>query len=210
MSSLGMRIRKRATAGLSRWRTAGAQGAADRQHWKLRALPGRAGRVAEHGRDCVRYRKNALGTCCRRRRSLADLSRILTHRRFLGRRIAGAPGRVVSRRVRLCGGGHRAIAVAVVCAIVYQLRETPSVHAAALLRKRWRWRIRGRGRAAHTHQDRIATIDARHRRRTAGIRYAGHRAAFPLGELQLGRPSQRKGFRDVARPTPGEADEVAP
>ena len=89
--------------------------------------------------DCVRYRKNVLGTCLPPPPAAwQDLSRgfdridasldgeslaaRLARTMFLPR--PGVPWAVAG-----------AIAMAVICTVVYQWRETPSVHAAALLKK---------------------------------------------------------------------------
>ncbi len=89
--------------------------------------------------DCVRYRKNVLGTCLPPPPDpWQDLSRGFDRvdasldRESLFARLVGAvslPRPAVSWTVT------GAIAVAVVCVIAYQLRETPSVQAAALLKK---------------------------------------------------------------------------
>jgi len=89
--------------------------------------------------DCVRYRKNVLGTCLPPPpEAWQDLSRGFDRidASLAGESLAARLARVVFPPrpvVRWAATG--AIAVAVVCAIVYQLRETPSVHAAALLKK---------------------------------------------------------------------------
>jgi anti-sigma factor RsiW len=89
--------------------------------------------------DCVRYRKNALGICLPPPpEAWQDLSRDFDRidASLAGKSLAARLARVVfppRPAVRWAATG--AIAVAVVCAIVYQLRETPSVHAAALLKK---------------------------------------------------------------------------
>jgi hypothetical protein len=89
--------------------------------------------------DCVHYRKNVLGTCLPPPpEPWQDLSRGFDQidaslgGESLAARLARAmfPPRPA---VRWAATG--AIAVAVVCAIVYQLREAPSVQAAALLKK---------------------------------------------------------------------------
>jgi anti-sigma factor RsiW len=89
--------------------------------------------------DCVRYRKNVLGTCLPPPPDAwQDLSRGFDRvdASLAGESLAARLARAIfppRPAVRWAATG--AIAVAVVCAIVYQLRETPSVHAAALLKK---------------------------------------------------------------------------
>jgi anti-sigma factor RsiW len=89
--------------------------------------------------DCVRYRKNVLGTCLPPPpEPWQDLSRGFDRidASFDGESLAARLARAIfppRPAVRWAATG--AIAVAVVCAIVYQLRETPSVHAAALLKR---------------------------------------------------------------------------
>ena len=89
--------------------------------------------------DCVRYRKNALGTCLPPPpEAWRDLSRGFDRidASFDGESLTARLARAIfppRPAVRWAATG--AIAVAVVCAIVYQLRETPSVQAAALLKK---------------------------------------------------------------------------
>jgi anti-sigma factor RsiW len=88
--------------------------------------------------DCVRYRKNVFGTCPPPPDPWQDLSRGFDRidaslvRESLAARLA----RVISvPRPAVPWAVTGAIAVAVLCVIVYQLRETPSVQAAALLKK---------------------------------------------------------------------------
>jgi len=88
--------------------------------------------------DCVRYRKNVLGTCLPPPGPWQDLSRGFDRidasldRESLAARLA----RVISLpRPAVPWAVTGAIAVAVVSTIVYQWRETPSVQAAALLKK---------------------------------------------------------------------------
>jgi hypothetical protein len=89
--------------------------------------------------ECVRYRKNVLGICLPPPPDpWQDLSRGFDRidASLAGESLAERLARAIfppRPAVRWAATG--AIAVAVVCAIVYQLRETPSVHAAALLKK---------------------------------------------------------------------------
>ena len=160
--------------------------------------------------DCVRYRKNVLGTCLPPPPDpWQDLSRGFDRidasldGESLAARLARAiflPRPAVRWAVtgghRGGGGLHHRVSIA---------RDSFGSGGRAVEESGCRGGFPAAARAPHPHQHGIAAIDARHRRRPAGFRCAGHRAAFPLGELQLGRPTQRKGFRNVARPTPGEA-----
>jgi hypothetical protein len=87
----------------------------------------------------VRYRKNVLGTCLPPPPDpWQDLSRGFDRidASLVGESLAARLGRVLSLpRPAVPWAVTGAIAVAVVCTIVYQLRETPSVQAAALLKK---------------------------------------------------------------------------
>jgi anti-sigma factor RsiW len=89
--------------------------------------------------DCVRYRKNVLGTCLPPPPDAwQDLSRGFDRidSSLDGESLAARLGRALSLpRSAVPWAVTGAIAVAVVCTIVYQLRETPSVQAAALLKK---------------------------------------------------------------------------
>jgi anti-sigma factor RsiW len=88
--------------------------------------------------DCVRYRKNVLRTCLPPPVPWQDLSRGFDRidasldRESLAARLVGV---LSLPRPAVPWAVTGAIAVAVVCTIVYQLRETPSVQAAALLKK---------------------------------------------------------------------------
>ena len=88
--------------------------------------------------DCVRYRKNVLGTCLPPPGPWQDLSRGFDRidaslaEEPLAARLART---MFLPRPAVPWAVTAAIAVAVICTIVYQLRETPSVQAAALLRK---------------------------------------------------------------------------
>lgn len=88
--------------------------------------------------DCVRYRKNVFGTCPPPPDPWQDLSlgfdRIDAS--LGGESLAARLARVISLpRPAVPWAVTGAIAVAVVSTIVYQWRETPSVQAAALLKK---------------------------------------------------------------------------
>ena len=89
--------------------------------------------------DCVRYRKNVLGTCLPPPpEAWQDLSRGFDRidGSLAGESLAARLARAMfppRPAVRWAATG--AIAAVVACAIVYQLRETPSVQAAALLKK---------------------------------------------------------------------------
>ena len=88
--------------------------------------------------DCVRYRKNVLGTCLPPPGPWQDLSRGFDRidaslaEEPLAARLART---MFLPRPAVPWAVTAAIAVAVACTIVYQLRETPSVQAAALLKK---------------------------------------------------------------------------
>ena len=89
--------------------------------------------------DCVRYRKNVLGTCLPPPpEAWQDLSRGFDRidGSLAGESLAARLARAMFLpRPAVPWAVTGAIAAAVVCAIVYQLRETPSVQAAALLKK---------------------------------------------------------------------------
>jgi anti-sigma factor RsiW len=89
--------------------------------------------------DCVRYRKNVLGTRLPPPPDpWQDLSRGFDRidASMDGESLAARLARVISLpRPAIPWAVTGAIAVAVVCTIVYQWRETPSVQAAALLKK---------------------------------------------------------------------------
>ena len=89
--------------------------------------------------DCVRYRKNVLGTCLPPPPDpWQDLSRGFDRidASLDGESLAARLARAMFLpRPAVPWAVTGAIAVAVVCTIVYQLRETPSVQAAALLKK---------------------------------------------------------------------------
>ena len=89
--------------------------------------------------DCVRYRKNVLGTCLPPPpEPWQDLSRGFDRidASLGGESLAARLARTIfPPRPALRWAATAAIAMAVVCTMVYQWRETPSVHAAALLKK---------------------------------------------------------------------------
>jgi len=88
--------------------------------------------------ECVRYRNNVMGTCLPPPGPWQDLSRgfdridASVDAESLAARLARV---LFLPRPAVPWAVTAAIAVAVVCTIVYQLRETPSVQAAALLKK---------------------------------------------------------------------------
>ena len=89
--------------------------------------------------DCVRYRKNLLGTCLPPPPDAwQDLSRGFDRidASLAGESLAARLARVMFLpRPAVPWAVTGAIAVVVICTIVYQLREAPSVQAAALLKK---------------------------------------------------------------------------
>lgn len=89
--------------------------------------------------DCVRYRKNVLGTCLPPPPDpWQDLSQGFDRidASLEGESLAARLARAIfPPRPAVRWAATAAIAIAVVCTVVYQLRETPSVQAAALLKK---------------------------------------------------------------------------
>ena len=88
--------------------------------------------------DCVRYRKNVLGTCLPPPSPWQDLSRGFDRidASLVGESLAARLARAIFLpRPAVPWAVTGAIAVAVVCTIVYQWREAPSVQAATLLKK---------------------------------------------------------------------------
>ena len=164
--------------------------------------------------DCVRYRKNVLGSCLPPPPNpWQDLSRgfdridaSLEHE-SLAARLARA---LFPPRTALRWAMTGVIAVAVISTLFYQLRETPSVHAAALLKKAM---AAADSRPRHARRIRISTASLQLTRVIGAGQPAAGTAAierlFRSANYNWDDPLSARSFETWRDQLPAKRDEVA-
>jgi anti-sigma factor RsiW len=164
--------------------------------------------------ECVRYRQNVLGTCLPPPPGpWQDLSRGFDRidasldRESLAARLARA---MYLPRPAVPWAVSGAIALAVVCAVVYQLRETPSVQAAALLKKAV---AVADSRPRPAHRIRIRTASQQVTRVIGTVQAASDTPAierlFRSANYDWNDPLSARAFETWRGQLPAKRDEVA-